>query len=71
VELIHLAQNKSPVLSGVDPTKYLLVSVIGRKLLGCWNTYWLLKRHQSVVEINIKLIVLTQVREKINSSDRS
>jgi hypothetical protein len=52
--LIHLAQDKSPVLSGVDPTKYLPVSIIGRKFLGCWNIYWLLMRHHSVVEINIK-----------------
>jgi hypothetical protein len=51
--LIHLAQDKSPVLSGVNPTKYLLVSVTGMKFLGCWNTYWLLKKHQSVAEINI------------------
>jgi len=52
--LIHLAWDKSPVLSGVDPTKYLPVCVIGRKFLWCWNIYWLLKRHQLVDEINIK-----------------
>jgi len=52
--LIHLALNNSPVVSGVDPTKYFPVSVIGRKLLGCWDMYWLPKRHHSVAEINIK-----------------
>ena len=52
--LIRPAKNKSPVLSGVDPTKYLPVSVIGSEFVGCWNTYWLLKRHHSVIEINTK-----------------
>jgi hypothetical protein len=32
--LIHPARDKSPVLFGVKPTKYLSVSVTGRKFLG-------------------------------------